>query len=173
MATLLFVSPQEIQQRGILGGNVDVDKFNFIIEYVQVSVIEPMLGTELYDKIYDDYDNGTLTGDYLTLFEDYVKPILRHEATGQYLILAQYTVSNAGVFKHAPNNAEVVDPNEVKTVTEYYHEQAQTYIKRFDKWICKNMLPEYKTCQDEVNAQNINVQSGWYFGKQYGKDKQW
>lgn len=40
------------------------------------------------------------------------------------------------------------------------------YIQRFNKWICKNTITEYKTYQDEVNAdKNMKVRSGWYFGK--------
>jgi hypothetical protein len=43
------------------------------------------------------------------------------------------------------------------------------YVQRFNKWICKNVITEYKTYQDEVNAnQNISLTAGWYFGKKTG-----
>ena len=36
------------------------------------------------------------------------------------------------------------------------------FIQRFNKWICKNPLPEYKCYQDEVNAnRNVKVTAGW------------
>ena len=39
------------------------------------------------------------------------------------------------------------------------------YVGRFEKWIEKNNLIEYKTNQDEVNAsKNLNLNNGWYFG---------
>jgi len=43
---------------------------------------------------------------------------------------------------------------------------AQMYIGRLKKWICKNVssIPEYKRYQDSVNAQNVEVKAGWYFG---------
>ena len=43
MATKLFISPQQIQQTTIMGGNVDVDSFQFCIDSVQITVIEPLI----------------------------------------------------------------------------------------------------------------------------------
>jgi len=40
---------------------------------------------------------------------------------------------------------------------------AQMYVQRFNKWICKHSLPEYKSWQDEVNAQKIDTNSGMFF----------
>ena len=168
MATKLFISPAQVKQTTILGGNIDVDKFNFCIESVQITVIEPLLGTELYDKIVTDFTANTLAGDYETIFNEYVFNITKHESTAQYLNIAQYNVSNGGIFKHSPENSEVVEASEVKNLSEVYHNNAQMYIQRFNKWICKNNVTEYKHYQDEVNAdRNLTVRSGWYFGKDW------
>lgn len=165
MATKLFISPAQVKQTTILGGNIDVDKFNFCIDSVQITVIEPLLGTELYDKIVTDFTADNLTGDYLTLFNEFVFPITKHESTAQYLNIAQYSVTNGGVFKHAPESSEVVDVQEVKSLSDVYHNNAQMYILRFNKWICKNTITEYKTYQDQVNAdKTMTVRAGWHFG---------
>jgi hypothetical protein len=40
------------------------------------------------------------------------------------------------------------------------------YIQRFNKWICNNVISEYKISQDEVNAsKSLTVRSGWFFGR--------
>ena len=67
MAELLFISPQEMTNTTILGGNVDFDKYRLNILNVQKTVIEPLLGTELYDKIVADVTAATITGDYETI----------------------------------------------------------------------------------------------------------
>ena len=54
MAEFLFIQPTEITSTTIMGGNVDIDKYLFCIADTQISVIEPLLGTELYDKILAD-----------------------------------------------------------------------------------------------------------------------
>ena len=60
---------------------------------------------------------------------------------------------------------QIAEKDDTQFLAGKYHAMAQMYIKRFQKWICKNPLPEYKRSQDEVNAQNIQVTPGWYFGR--------
>ena len=167
MAIKLFITPAEIKKTTIIGGNVDVDKFTFSIANVMITVIEPLLGSELFDKINSDFIADTLTGDYLFLFNEFVKPITKFEASGEYIEISGYTLDNAGLFRHAPDNAETVDIDETYKLSQKYRAMAQMYVQRFDKWICKNAssIPEYKIAQDEVNAQkNISLTAGWYFG---------
>lgn len=164
MAELLFIQPNEISKTTVLGGNVDIDKYQFCIINTQVSVIEPLLGTELYDYIIAQVTADTLSGDYLTLYTEFIKPITKNEALAEYIEISSYALNNGGLFKHAPESAEIVDKDEAQFLAGKYHSLAQMYVGRFNKWICKNILPEYKTYQDEVNAQKIKVSSGWYFG---------
>ena len=165
MAEILFVKPLEIKKYTIIDGNVDDDKIQYAILNVMVREIEPLLGSELYDKLKEDKENGTLTGLYSTLFTQYVQPITLHKATAEFIEISNYLVRNGGTYKHQAENAEIVDKDELYTLSGKYNSNAQVYIDRFYKWICKNPLPEYKTLQDEVNAQrDVKVTAGWYFG---------
>lgn len=166
MAELLFIQPNEITQTTVLGGNVDIDKYQFCVINAQVSVIEPLLGTLLYDKIISEITNETLTGFYATLYNDYIKPITKNEAIAEYIEISSYVLNNGGLFKHSPQDAEIVDKDEAQYLSSKYHSLAQMYVQRFDKWICINgsELPEYKRHQDEVNAQKVKTTSGWYLG---------
>ena len=162
MAELLFVTPQEMTSSTILSGNTDTDKYLFCILNTQLTTIEPLLGSELYDKIISDIEAETLTGLYLELYADFIKPITKNEALAQYIEIASYMVDNAGIYKRSGENVEVVDKDEVQYLSGKYKSLAQMYVTRFEKWICKNPLIEYKTIQDEVNAlKNINLNVGW------------
>jgi hypothetical protein len=162
MAELLFVTPQEMTNSTILSGNTDTDKYLFCILNTQLTTIEPLLGSELYDKIISDIEAETLTGLYLELYTDFIKPITKNEALAQYIEIASYMVDNAGIYKRSGENVEVVDKDEVQYLSGKYKSLAQMYVTRFEKWICKNPLLEYKTIQDEVNAlKNINLNVGW------------
>ncbi len=90
MAEFLFITPEELIQGTIIGGNVDVDKYITSVANAQIQVIEPLLGTELYDKIKLDAQNDTLTGLYETLYNDFVKPITKAEATAEYIEISSY-----------------------------------------------------------------------------------
>jgi len=162
MAEYLFITPQELASTTILGGNVDTDKFLFCIANVQLTVIEPLLGTELYDKILTEAEADTLAGLYLELYDDFVKPITKQKSLAEYLEIASYIVDNGGIYKHTGENIEVVDKQEVLYLSNKYNALAQMYIQRFSKWICNNTIPEYKTYQDEVSARrNMKVTAGW------------
>lgn len=162
MAELLFITPQEMTSSTILSGNTDTDKFLFCIANVQLTTIEPLLGTELYDKIVADKTANTLSGLYLELYTDFIKPIVKNESIAQFIEIASYTVDNGGVYKHTGDKIEVVDKQEVQFLAGKYKSLAQMYVERFNKWICKNPLTEYKCYQDEVNAiKGMNLNVGW------------
>jgi hypothetical protein len=162
MAERLFILPEEMTSSTILSGNTDTDKYLFCILNAQLTTIEPLLGSELYDKIISDIEAETLTGLYLELYTDFIKPITKNEALAQYIEIASYMVDNAGIYKRSGENVEVVDKDEVQYLSGKYKSLAQMYVTRFEKWICKNPLLEYKTIQDEVNAlKNINLNVGW------------
>ena len=162
MAELLFVTPQECASNTILSGNIDLDKFVFCIANVQLTTIEPLLGTELYDKIISDIEGVGLAGSYLELYENFVKPITKNESVAQFIEIASYLVDNGGIYKHSAEGKEIVSKDEAQFLANKYKSLAQMYVQRFNKWICKNPLTEYKTYQDEVNAiKNVNLMTGW------------
>ena len=162
MAEILFISPQELSNTTILSGNVDIDKYTFCTANVQVTTIEPLLGSELYEKIITDLEAETLAGLYLELFEKYIKPITKHYSVGQYIEIASYILDNGGLYKHTGENIEVVDKQEAQFLSNKYNAMAQMYVQRFEKWICKNTIPEYKTIQDDVNAMtDVKLTAGW------------
>ena len=176
MATLLFISPQELASTTILGGNVDIDKYQFTIEQTQIMTIEPLLGSELFDKIIALVTAGTITDAgnelYNTLYTEFVKPITKYQSMAEYIEISSYTLDNAGLIKNAPDSAEIVDKDEALYLSNKYSAMAQMYVKRFYKWICKNTLIEYKTRQDEVDAtRDMKLTAGLWFGQPTGIDE--
>ena len=162
MEEVLLITPTEMTAQTIISGNVDFDRYTWCVLDAQLRVLEPLLGTELYDKILEDAKNDTLTGLYLELYTDFVKPIVKFTGTATYLEVAPYLVDNGGIFKHAPENKEVVVRDEVMQLVQKYNGLCDMFIIRFNKWICKNPLDEYKTYQDRVNAtKNIRTTFGW------------
>ena len=99
---------------------------------------------------------------YLDLYTKFIKPILKNESLAEYLEVASYMVTNGGIYKHSPESSEVVDKQEAQYLAGKYHSIAQMYVQRFQKWICKNPITEYKTYQDEVNARrHLKFTAGW------------
>lgn len=160
METLL-IRPSEITEFTPLGGNVDTDKYLPCVYDVQIMVIQPLLGDDLYTKIVTDFANDDLTGEYETLYTVYLKPILRHQVFAEYIEIGSYTVGNAGIYKHAPADSEVVSKSEVQYFAQTHRTKSQTYIDRAKRWLRKSSIEEYK--DRDCNSKGINqTSSGWH-----------
>lgn len=164
MPRLIFITPQEMSQTTIMGGNVDVDKYVNCIDEVQIRVIKRLLGEELYNKIVSDLESDNLTGLYLKLFTDFVKPITKYESLASYIEISVFSLANNGLTKRTSENANIPTIKEVEWLSSKQSSIAQSYVNEFEKWIGLNKtnIPEYKLIQDGVNAENINTNNGWY-----------
>ena len=164
MATALFIKREDIVRNTIIDGNVDIDKYIQFIKIAQEIHVRNYLGTDLYNRISNDIINGTLTGDYLTLVNTYIQPMLIHYAMMDYLPFAAYQVKNGGVFKHTSENAQNVDKNEVDYLVAKEREFANYYATRFVDYICfnDNLFPEYNSnSNDDINPDQDTTFNGW------------
>ena len=138
MAQALLISRKDIVKFTAMNGNVDTDKFIQFIKIAQDIHIQNYLGSDLLNKIEADIIASTLTGSYLSLVSDYVKPMLIHWAMVEYLPFAAYTVANKGVFKHSSENATNVDKDEIDFLIEKERNLAQYYTDRFISYMSFN-----------------------------------
>jgi len=151
MAQALLISRKDIVKFTAMNGNVDTDKFIQFVKIAQDIHIQNYLGTDLLDKIESDIIASSLTGDYLSLVTDYVKPMLIHWAMVEYLPFAAYSVANKGVYKHTSENASNVEKEEVDFLIEKERDLAQYYTDRFISYMSFNnsSFPEYNTSSNE------------------------
>ena len=105
MAKVLFIQAKDIKEFTASSGSVDVDKILPHLYKSQTIEVQRLLGTKLYDKLISDITAGTLTGNYQTLVETYIKPILIHYAMMYALPYLSVTISNGGVYRNNPENA--------------------------------------------------------------------
>lgn len=159
---ILFLTPKEIAATTMVGGNVERDKYTPCIENIQKTVIEPMLGTLLYDKIISDLENDTLTGDYLILFNDYIKPITKNFSVAEYALISTLNWTNKGIQVQNSENTNSASKERLNDVASLYKSTAQSDVIRFEKWIKENTLIEYVKHQEEVNPQEIKRSFNWY-----------
>jgi hypothetical protein len=160
----LFITIKELKRKSIFDGNIDGDKLIQFIEVAQDTNIQTYLGTKLYDKLQEDVINGSVEGDYLTLINDYVKPMLIWYTQASYIPYAAYQISNGGVFKHNSENSTSVDASEIRTLTEHATETAEFYTQRFVDYMNYNshLYPEFISNQDDGMYPHRDVNfTGW------------
>lgn len=160
-----LLTAQEIKSNTSMGGNVDPDKFMHLLYDVQVLILEPTLGTKLYDKIISDFAADSLAGDYLEMFDNYIKPVLWHSVFAQYLRDGIVLAKNTGIYENAPENATVSDIENIKYVAKGAKSKADVYLQRLERYLCDKNIPEYDTGQDnsyDIDPQDVQSRSGWY-----------
>jgi len=165
MAQALFVTRKDVVKFTAMNGNVDTDKFIQYVKIAQDIHIQNYIGTDLYNKIQSDILASSLTGDYLSLVNDHIKPMLIHWSMVEYLPFAAYTVANKGVFKHNSENAENVSKEEVDFLIEKERNTAQYYTDRFVDYMSFNAsskFPEYySNNNDYVYPDKDTSFEGW------------
>ena len=141
----LFISVDDLKKKSIIDGNVDSDKILQFVEVAQDTHIQNYLGTDLYNKLQADIVASTLAGDYLSLVNDYVKPMLIWYSQATYLPFSLFQVKNGGVSKHSTDNAENVSKDELEYIIQRCRDNAEFYTKRYLDYMCANstLYPEY------------------------------
>ena len=165
MAEALLIGKADLQSYTALNGNVDTDKVVQFIKIAQDIWILQYTGTDLLNKIKTDISASTLSGNYLTLVNVYLKPMLIHFTMVEYLPFAAYSISNKGLYKHSSENAEIVSKEEVDYLIEKERRIAENYAQRFLDYMCVNasLFTEYTSnSSGDVYPQNGNYLSNWY-----------
>jgi len=169
MAKALFITTKDIKRYSVLSGNVDPDKFIYMVEIAQDTEVQNYLGTKLLEKIQALIIAGTINdpanASYKTLLETYVKPMTIYWALVCYMPFAAYTVANGGVYKHTSESSVTVDKDEVDYLVEKYRDIAQFYTNNFIDFMVynQNTYPEYNAnTQDDTYPDTSNADfGGW------------
>ena len=169
MAKALFITTEDIKRYSVLSGNVDPDKFIYMVEISQDTEVQNYLGTQLLEKLQDLILAGTIglpaNAAYKTLLETYLKPMTIHWALVQLMSFIPYTVANGGVYKHTSESSVTVDKDEIDFLIEKYRDLAQFYTNSFISYMVYNQTtyPEYNAnTQDDIYPDTANADfGGW------------
>lgn len=153
----LFLEPNDITALTGFNGNIDSDSMKPAINTAQTTQVKRILGTKLYEKIYADL--STLTGDYLTIYNDYIVYMTAFFAAGIYLSLSTDKVSNGGVYKLSAENATNSSDTKVNQLSKNYEAIAMSYESNFKEFMKTVSIPEYGS---EEIAKEITNFIPWY-----------
>ena len=154
--TKLIISIDDISRLSGFDGNIDNDSINPFIFMAQNSEIKRILGVNLYNKILDDYENDTLAGDYLAIYNDYIATILAYFTCSYYLQLGVAKVSQNGVYLVTPEKTEqLTDEQREKKADKYEKLATGLEIKLLEVLDLLN-LPERPSPDSTKAKSNFN-----------------
>lgn len=164
MAEALLISRKDVVKFTSMNGNIDTDHFIQYVKIAQDKHIENYLGSDLINKIKEDIVASSLSGDYLSLVNNEIKPALLHWTMVEYLPFSNYTIANKGVFKHTSENSDSVTKEEIDYLIEKERNTAQYYTDRLIDYLTYNAsskFPEYYSNNNEDVFPDKDLFGGW------------
>ncbi len=153
----LFLQPNDIPALTGFSGNIDIDTIKPAINVAQMTYLKRILGSDLYNYISANID--TLSGDYLTIYNDYVVYMTAFFSASIYLSLSTNKTSNAGTYKLNVDGGTSSSASEVNTLGKNFESIAISYETSFYEYMKTISIPEYG--QTEVNKVTTNLLK-WY-----------
>jgi hypothetical protein len=162
---VLLITKDHLFKYTQLGGNVDIDKVTPFIKIAQDIQIQEVCGTALYRSILTKVQGNTLAGNYLTLVNQYLQPMLIHYAMADFLLFHGYEISNAGIVRNNPENTQLPDRIEIDMIVKRQRDIAETYRQKTVSYLnyYPQLFPEFT--QDQQSGmypdQDPSNYTGW------------
>lgn len=145
MANVLLINETYIKKYTMINGAVDANLLYPAIYLAQDKYLHPYLGTNLFEKIKDDVANNTLAGDYETLVQDYVRPVVLWYTMQEVTPYLAYKLDNGSLVQRTSDDAQPVTDTVMKDLIDRCRANAEMYSRLLCDYLCANssLFPEY------------------------------
>lgn len=145
MAEVLFISDVYVKKFTHVNGAVDSNLIYPAVYLAQDKYLAPYLGTNLYETLKDKIANNTLSGNYATLVDDYVRRVVLWHTMVELLPFLTYKLDNGTLVQRTSEDAQPVSDRVFKDMLERAASNAQHYTGLMTDYICanSNLFPEY------------------------------
>ena len=156
----LFISLGYLKETTPLVDNVDDAKIRTVLIATQRMYIEPILGSDLYNKISSDIAGSSLTGNYATLVNTWVAPFLAWYTYSELIPDVGVQVARGGVYRSNAENSTTASISELNYYQQKQRDRGEHFAQRLTDYLCSNssLFPEYSTNSDE-DLRPINSKS--------------
>jgi hypothetical protein len=142
MAEVLLINRADIMRITGLNGNIDEDKILPHVKTAQDIHLQPIIGTNLMDKIKALITAGTLNDAgneyYATLENTYITPTLVYLVMWDFLPFLQYEISNGGINQHTTENGINASEENMNMLVQRFKDKAEFYGNRLTDYMCDN-----------------------------------
>lgn len=107
-----FISTQYLKEIALLNGNVEDSKLKVVIQRVQRSILRPLLGYALYDRINQGIEDNDLTVDERLLMDGYIIPLISIGCDRKAINAITYDIRNKTVGKASDEHITSVSESE-------------------------------------------------------------
>jgi len=163
---ILFISTNYMKQNSVINDNVDDQYLIPNIVKAQDLYLEPILGTDLYQKLRSDITAGSVTGAYKTLVDNHVQKTVREWALYEATISLNYKYTNKSISLKSSDNSAPAENSEIVYLREQIRNTAEYYSERMTKYLCANesSFPEYRSNADSDDIRPNSASDNFFNG---------
>lgn len=157
-----FITIEELKQT-TFNANLDNEYIAPALEEAQSIYLREIIGDLLYNSITNKIDDETLSGKYLTLVNQYIKPYLTYKVQSVIVIPLNNKTRNAGVINQYDQGFNTSTMKDTAYLADYYNSRAEFYANRLTTYLQKNStdFPEYGYSDDNITqpteSQNVTT----------------
>jgi hypothetical protein len=156
----LMIKATVVKESTSLATNIDDKIINNGIVAAQKKYILPLLGSNLYNNILNSVYDNTITGDYKSLYDDYIIDTLAAYVKYELTLDLNYQFTNAGTNQTTSESYRPASMQEMFSLKKQLLDSAEVFAEILRKHLETNYrskYPEYKdvgTDYDAVYPQN-------------------
>lgn len=151
-----LISTDTLKELSLIEENVESGKLAVMIDRAQETYLDHILGTPLLKRLLSDVDNGSISGDYKTLLEEYVIKYLIICCELEYIVSGSNKLMNMGSAKY---NAQDTQQNDLPQNNDMRDNLYKHKAQRKNKLVGylrdnEDKFPEYTECNEKHEDSN-------------------
>ena len=160
-----FIQIDKLKERSFLDANIDDKTIKIGLRNAQEQILEPIIGTKLYEKIGLGISQGDLELKYQNLLVQKIWPVLIHATTYMVSrnILFRYT--NSSIVKDDNENSRSIERRDLETLRMEEESAYKYHAKKLTAHLRANLstYPEYTAYDlDDVRAEQSQTGLNFY-----------
>jgi len=148
---IFIVSENYVLDKTLLDRNLLSQNLKPAMILAQKVNLTEVLGDKLVDKIYTEIQNGTLSGDYKYLVDEYLVDLVTYWSLYYAATNLLTKFSNRGLQQESSENSSSSDLSVYRTLKSEYKNLSEYFSQRANKWVFKNRTKfnEYEICSSD------------------------
>lgn len=164
---VLIIDENYLKKCTAVNKAVDVNLIYSQMYVAQSKLVQPYLGTSLYEKILSDIAGDTLTGVYLALVQNYVADMCCWWTMVELIPKLTYKYDNGSLGQRTSEDTTPISDLQMKDEMDRARQNAEYYTGLLIDYLCTNSsdFPEYSnnTSPQRSPVKSLNAGSAYVF----------
>lgn len=154
-----LITTNKLKEFTSISDNIDVNLLQPHLLIAQQLYIQPILGDALYTSILAQFDNQTLSGDTLTLYDEYITPAIGFSAWFSAAPFLLYKTQRQGIQTQNGDNSTPLTSDEFSLYSARVENFKNFYCDRLLKYLEDN-YDKFPLFRNSSTSDNVNHNVG-------------